>query len=581
MKKNRFFRLFSFMGKKPLAQYIIGLSIISVLGGIIQILLAYYFKNIYDAILASDTGLLIKNFTHFGLVVVVLFSINPIFMYMARAAIAVTSGNIRKRLFHHIQKLPLDTIKSGHSGDLISRLTNDIAETEKAYQIFLQFVIQIVIGLFTMTYLFYLEWRLGLLSLVGAFITLIVNVYFSKQLKKVSKEVQERLAGATEKLSDLLAGMNVIRSFNIRELILGKFLNKNKSVYDKSYQRVKIRSLITGLNTMAGASFFGIIAIGSLMAIKGHMEFGVILAAVQLQNGPTQLVRALGQFIPELQSSLAAADRVYEVLDKEEEPENYQIQQLPSKEDRYIAFNQVVFAYQDGEPVLENLTFKVSPGKTVALAGPSGGGKSTIFKLFLNFFPPDNGDIIINGKSISKQTIEEIRAKIAYVPQDAYLFAGTIAENIRYGQPGASLEEIKEAARIANADYFIENLEKGYETMVGERGTHLSGGQRQRIAIARAVLKDAEILLLDEATSALDTESEQLVQDALNKLMIGRTTLVIAHRLSTIVEADKIFILKDGQIVEEGTHQQLLKLSGTYQKLYQEEFQDTPKAVAS
>ena len=320
---------------------------------------------------------------------------------------------------------------------------------------------------------------------------------------------------------------------------------------------------------------------------------GVAVGAIQILGQVGGMFRLLGAFITDLQSALAAADRIFEVLDQEAEPETYPVPSQESSGDKdvspaYIDFHNVSFAYEGGNQVLRDLSFQVAEGERVALVGPSGGGKSTILKLILGFYEPDTGIIHVAGRPLAGQPLEELRDKMAFVPQEPYLFAGTITENLRYGRQGGLCfqdrrsqsdptesdgEELAAAAAAANALEFIEEQEDGFDTTVGERGAHLSGGQRQRIAIARAVVRDAPVLLLDEATSALDSESEQLVQEALDRLMIGRTSLVIAHRLSTIHEADRILVIDDGRVVEEGRHEDLLQIEdGLYRRLHEEQF---------
>ncbi|AZR73710.1 hypothetical protein BBF96_10135 [Anoxybacter fermentans] len=574
MRKDSFLRLFGFM-KKLLPIYIISLLILSLLSLGSQILLANLFKDMFDAIALKNFTLMLNVVKYFGLIILVVFAIFPLFYYILDSTVATTTGNIRKAVFQHLQSLAVEYFKKGHSGNLISRLTNDIAETEKAYsKIFMDFVIQIVTGIGTAFYMFVLEWRLAIISIMSGFLTLIVNIWFARSLKRISDKVQQCLSNLTEKLSDLLNGIHVIRNFNLHKIILTKYNSATESVYEASYERVNKKAILSVLNSIVGIiSFIGLVTMGSYLSIKGYISIGIVVAVVQLQNGINQLVKFLGSFNSQLQSSLAAAERLFEILDTEAEPINYSFRIFKNESDYIISFNNVTFGYDQNIKVLDHLNFSVPEGKIIALVGPSGGGKSTVFKLILGFYQPQKGDIILAGKFIEKLTLDEIRSKIAYVPQDAYLFSGTISENIGYGKNGATMEEIIEAAKIANAHDFITRLEKGYDTLVGERGTYLSGGQRQRIAIARAVLKNAPILLLDEATSALDTESEYLVQEALSRLMIGRTTLVIAHRLSTVQNADKILVLKDGKIVEEGTHEELLQVNGgVYRKLYYQQF---------
>ncbi|ERJ12109.1 ABC transporter ATP-binding protein [Haloplasma contractile] len=584
-KSSSFIRIFKSM-EKAVIPYMIGLFILALMSMLIQILIATMFKDMFDAIAKEQLDDMFDTIKFYGIIVVTIFAINPLFAYMAQKSAAITTGNIRNALFLKMERLPVSFFKKHHSGDLVSRLTNDTVEVEKSYsQYFINFAFQIMTGIGTTIYMFYIEWRLATFALIGGLITLFINVFYSKILRHISGEVQQKLSNLTERLTNLLGGVHVIRSFNLQAVILGKFINKNDDVYQTSLKRVKHQSVISALNTFVGLiSFIGIATAGSYLAINGQISVGVIVAVVQLQNGINGLVRTLGPFVTQLQSSLAAADRIFEVIDEDEEPEQYK---LPYKNrvregvktsDDAIVFHNVEFSYEDdpAAKILDQLSLSVSKGKVYALAGPSGGGKSTLFKLLLNFYPPNNGTIMIDGKCISEHKIKDIRTNIAYVPQDAYLFSGSIRDNIAYGKKGATYDEIKQAAKLANASKFIEQMEDGYETLVGERGADLSGGQRQRIAIARAILKDAPILLLDEATSALDTESESLVQDALNKLMVGRTTLVIAHRLSTIQGADQILVLAEGRIVEQGTHQELINMkTGIYQTLYNKQFKQT------
>ncbi|WP_425447400.1 ABC transporter ATP-binding protein [Dethiothermospora halolimnae] len=572
-KKSTFIRIFKIM-KKTFIPYTIGLLFASASFLLIQIFLSKMFMGMFNAIADKDLTGMLNAIKSSGVYTLIIFILFPFFSYMIERSVAVTTGNIRTRVFSKVQSLPINYFKKRHSGDLISRLTNDILEIEKAYSnYFANFFATIVAGVGTLIYIFILEWRLGILTVAGGGLTLLVNIYYAKILKVISVEVQEKLSKLNERLTDLLEGMPIIKSFNIANIILNKYNEKNKEVYKASYNRANKMAVISGINSIIGIFSFGAVtALGSYLAIKGYMAVGVIVAVVQLQNGVRALTRTLGTFISEIQGSLAAGDRVFEVLDEEEEPDSYEIEKkYKIAKQGEVEFNNVTFSY-DEETVLDKLTFSVPKGKVYALAGPSGGGKSTIFKLLLNFYPPSEGNISIKGKSIGEQKIKDIRKGISYVPQDAYLFAGTIIDNIRQGNQDATFDEVKMAAKKANAHDFIENMENGYDTFVGEKGAKLSGGQKQRIAIARAILKDAPILLLDEATSALDTESEKLVQQALNKLMVGTTTLVIAHRLSTIEDADEILVLKDGSIAERGSHKELLELEGIYKGLYDQQF---------
>lgn len=582
MNRNSFLRLLKFM-KKTWPLYLIALLVIAGCNMFLQILMANILKEMFDSIAALDFDRLMSSLTHVLKYFAVIFLITPFAYYAIERAIVRTTADIRTSVFERIQALPISYFKEGHSGDLISRMTNDINESERAYgRILINFTVQLFGGVGSAVYMVILDWRLAIFSIIAGLLTVLANVYFAGILRTVGEKVQNRLGNLTEKLSDLLAGMHVVRSFNVSKIILGKYYMGNDEVYDVSFQRVQIAASQTVVNGFLRAlSILGLVSFGAFLSLKGLITVGIVVGIVQLQNGVTELFRALGTFVTNVQGSLAAADRIHEICDVQSEPETYTMEESVQDARQEVIFNNVKFAYDGDEMVLNGLNFKVARGQVVALVGPSGGGKSTVLKLVLGFYQPQGGDIQIEGQSIAHQTLEGIRARMAYVPQDAFLFAGTVMENIRMGRETATDEEVVKAAKMANAHDFILEFEKGYETLVGERGTHLSGGQRQRIAIARAILKDAPILLLDEATSSLDSESEHLVQEALEKLMIGRTTIVIAHRLSTIQHANKIVVIKDGQVVEEGTHEKLLQIEdGIYQKLYTQQFSKSLEEVA-
>lgn len=408
------------------------------------------------------------------------------------------------------------------------------------------------------------------------------------------------LASLAPRLSDILHGLQVIKVFDLKDLVLRKFSRENDKVLSLSLRRTGKNAALTALNNLLGnLTFAGILCIGAYRSVKGSVTLGTAIAVVQLLNPVSNLLQSAGDLTGQLSASLAAATRLEEILQIPLEPERWSVSEpggqmmdqrasaavsVEISEGSFrprdtesssscIEMRDVTFSYVPGQPVLKGLNLYVEHGQVVALVGPSGAGKSTVFRLLAGFYPPEKGSILIGGVPLEEQDLAELRSKIALVPQDTYLFTGSIAENIGYGRPGASLEEIITAAKAANAHDFITSMQDGYDTLVGERGSQLSGGERQRIAIARAILKDAPILLLDEATSALDTRSEELVQDALQRLMVGRTTLVIAHRLSTIQRADKIVVIRDGKVVEEGTHAYLLaQPNSEYRKLYREQF---------
>jgi ATP-binding cassette subfamily B protein len=398
---------------------------------------------------------------------------------------------------------------------------------------------------------------------------------FAKPLKGVSDAVQETLAKVTEKTSDLIGGYQVIRLFGLARYSTEQFKKQNDKSRREAEKRVRISALYQGVNIFSWtSSFVGFIIVSGWFMSQGHVSLGTIIALAQLQNGVSQLFLSLGTYFNELQSSLAGLDRINDLLAKKEEPACYPLAVQDCCDGAALALHNVSFSYDESVEVVHNLNLSIAKGETVAIVGPSGGGKSTLFRLLLGFNFPQSGCISLMGKPASDYTLREIRELFAFVPQEPYLFSGTIGENIAHGDLDAFEAGIKAAAKQANAHEFIGKLPDGYNTMVGERGVFLSGGEKQRIAIARAIIRDAEILLLDEATSSLDNESESLVQEALEDLMQERTSLVIAHRLSTVEQADRILVLDQGSIVEEGTHTDLLSQGGLYARLYQMQFRD-------
>jgi ABC-type multidrug transport system fused ATPase/permease subunit len=527
-----------------------------------------------DALTAQSLANLLSGLAFIGVYVavvsVLLVPLNHLFDYTS----AKITANLRRTCFNHVQKLPVRYFKDNHSGELISRLTNDISLAEQFYASSIPIAAQLVVSAVVATAVMYLyDWRLASYALGITVAASLSSLAFARGIRRLSAEAQARLAEVTAKFSDVLDGAMVIKTFNLKDIILAGFGDKNKRVFDTSLKRVNRNTLLSAIDAIFGtACFGGTIILGAYMAIQGFISVGVILAVTQLQNSAAQVFSMAGGVINQAQGALAAADRVFDLLDTPVEPDRYS--EIPAGQNgSYVSLQDVDFSYDGGEKVFDDLTLTAKQGEVVALVGPSGGGKTTIIKLLMGFYPPESGAVTIGEKPLSAQTLTELRAGIAYVPQDAYLFAGTVAENIRHGRLDATDGEIVAAAKAANAHDFIMELEHGYETVLGERGAQISGGQRQRIAIARALLKNAPLLLLDEATSALDTESERLVQDALERLMQNRTTFVVAHRLSTIRHADRILVIADGNVQEEGTHDELVgREGGLYRALYEQQF---------
>jgi ATP-binding cassette subfamily B protein len=589
-------------------KYIAGLTARVIMTTFERLFIAYLLKLLTDAIVNGNKPQFASILVTFIIFYAILAALAPFVLYLWRSAVVEGTANIRETIFKHIQRLPLGYHELHHSGDALSILTNDASAAEKAYQEDFYTLVEVIVqGVGAAILMFYVKWELALVIILCGLVPLAINSLFAGPLRKVGQAVQASLSGVSERMTDLLAGFQVVRTFDLGGWVLSRFSQANAQVLESSLQRVRLESTLAAGNNISDLFATLPMLFGAYLVMTGNTTFGVYLMLVQLSNQINNLVYQVGGVISRVQSALAASDRILALLDSPAEPEQLasgskavlgseavalppsgskavlgsKAVALPSYADNSrITFDQVSFAYNgdDAERILNALSFQVSPGQFVAFAGPSGGGKSTIFKLLLGCYAAKQGAILVSGKPLPDYKLSDLRNLIAYVPQDAYLFSGSILDNIRYGKPGASQAEVEAAARAAFAHDFVMEFPAGYQTIVGERGARLSGGQRQRIAIARALLKDAPILLLDEATSALDSESEQIVQQALEVLMKGRTTLVIAHRFSTIIQADCIYVVDGGQVVEEGRHAELMERQGVYAGLYEIQFKASKEA---
>ncbi len=576
-------RIFAPMGKRIWA-YSFALFIYSVTIAIcLNIIVAFVTRDVLNAAITGQSVLLGRAITLGVSAYLIGAVVLCISYYICWWCIRKTVAAFRIQVFSHVVDLPMGHFEREHSGDLISRCTNDIGIIGGVYWYQLEPLLAgIFIGIIALISMFWLEWRLGLLALAAGFLTVGSNAALAGPLRHRSDLLQQRLGKLTERLTDLLQSVPVTKMFHLEALVHRLYTHENDLVTSATLSHARLDAFTHAIGFFT--QFFGIVGlfgVGSLMVIEGRLDMGTAMAIVLLQGQANYLYGNIGGFITGIQSSLAGAQRVFELLDAATEPKDYPLQlpegRHPTKSEAAIEIQKLSFHYKNGGngregyiegEALYDINLAVARGQVAALVGPSGGGKSTLVKLLLGFYPLQEGSLAINGQPSGAYSKAHLRQYMAYVPQDAFLFDGSIEENIRYGRPDASPDEVVAAAQAANAHGFILEQSNGYATVVGERGAKLSGGQRQRIAIARALLKDAPILLLDEATSALDSESEQLVQQALEVLMQGRTTLVVAHRLSTIERADIIYVLADGRIVEQGRHADLIAQRGLYSTLY-------------
>jgi len=479
--------------------------------------------------------------------------------------------NLRRRLFDHLQALSLDFYEKTKTGKLLSRVMGDIGAiqsfVDSAFRVILDQLLVIVIGL---AVVFVINWKLALVAIAVFPFYALSSAKYKHPIRKKAKEVRAKWAVTFGNLAEVLSGTKVVKSFAaenrerrffLRDLVVNL---KTQMTYMVTCLRF---STINGFIVTVGTVL--VMAVGTIFVINDKMQIGVYVAFTGYVTMLFAPIRILVGQVNVVLAAMAGVDRMFEILDTK--PSVMEVTNAVTLEPLKgrISFRDVHFSYDGENEVLKNVSFDVKPGQIVAFVGPSGSGKSTIASLVARFYDADSGEITVDGHDLEKLKLKPYRRQIGTVLQDNFLFSGTLADNIRYSRPDATDEEVRWAASEANIAEFIETQPQGYEAEVGENGVKLSGGQRQRIAIARALLRDPRLLILDEATSALDTTSEKLIQGALDRLMEGRTTLVIAHRLTTIRNADVIHVLKDGEIVQSGTHDELMRQhDGLYCSLY-------------
>lgn len=520
--------------------YFAGILLMTVSSASINVVGAWVQKTIIDSAMRMDFKLL-KTAILIGVVGMLLRVVSaPVFQYMYNKHAKISTKVVREMIMDKTGKLPMSYYENTHTGELSSRLFYDSNRMTDIYGSKLRrFVAPIISSTCYVIPMLILDYRITLVMIFVNLITLFVNIKFAKPIKKFSKSLSLANANMTEKLFNILSGMATSKAFGLDELIKTKFIDANEDFTKKSKKRLRLSALLAASNSCFNViNTFAFLAFGLFMVKSGVTSMGTLVALVTLQSSFTWNFLQIGRYLPELFDCLASARRIFEFLDLPEEETRFKMPTISSR--GYIEFKDVTFSYNDEREILKDFNLVVEEGKTIALIGQSGAGKSTIAKLLLGFYPIEKGSISIDGKTFGDRDIKETRDLIAYVPQEPYIYNETIMQNIRYGRLDATDDEIIEASKAANAHDFVLEQPQGYETLVGERGSRLSGGQRQRIAIARAILRNAPVLLLDEASSALDNESEQLVNDAINKLMVNRTTILIAHRPSTIERADMV-----------------------------------------
>lgn len=570
-----YLRILSYI--KPYMHRLIFAMFCTIMAAAGNLYIPWIIKDMIDEVLADKNGTMLN---WIAASIIAIFVVRGLFWYGQNYLMSYVGQSviidIRAAVFKKLQRLSVSFYDKNKTGTIMSYVTNDVNALQSAMvENTIEMITEGFILIGSVVAMIYLDWRLTIFTVCTFPVVLWFMEFFGKKIRKTGGRIQECTADITSVLQESVASARVIKSFVREDYEVDRFDVENRANFRANMKNAQLMATLTPVvELVAAIGVTMIIWYGGNNVINGTITAGSLVAfltyAVNISNPIKRLTRVIGN----IQKALAAAQRVFMIIDMPEEiAESRDAKQLPEVSGK-VEFQNVSFAYDDKGNVITDLSFSVKPGEVIAIVGPSGAGKSTIANLLPRFYDVNKGDIKIDGHSVREVTLDSLREQVGIVPQETMLFNGSVYNNILYGRLDATKEEIEAAAKAANAHDFIMQLTDGYETKLGDRGVNLSGGQRQRIAIARAILKNPRILILDEATSALDTESERVVQEALDRLMVGRTSFVIAHRLSTVKNADKILVLEKGNLVESGTHDELLALDGLYAHLYKIQYRN-------
>ena len=556
------------------------------LSSVSNLIYSYLFARIIGRIVADASTGAAQDTLYAVAALLVLFVCSllsfPLLRYAYATVVNAIDGNMRRAVFAHVRSLPISHFDKTHSGDTLARLTSDMQQARGTYdQALMRFLSMLVSGIGGLIVTGSIHWIIMLSAIAIGGTNALINLFYIKPMRRIANDRQRATSEATQTFVDMLQGIRIVKVFGLEDLMAGLHETHNAAIRRAGIRLANVASSqLFSVDILRWLSVGGIIVIACILGARGEVSVEQIMIAGTMGSQVAMMLSFFSQTLGELQTSIIGAERIFEIMDAPQET----MARIPSrpgetadrsKETRdAVTMSGVHFSY-GGDEVLNEFSFRVGTGQVVALVGDSGSGKSTLCKLLLGLYQPQRGEISILGRDYASYSLSGLRELFAYVPQSNYLFNASIRDNIAWGRRDTRESEILAAATAALAHDFITELPDGYQTVVGERGVKLSGGQRQRVAIARALLKNARILLLDEATSSLDTESERSVQQAIQALMTGRTTIVVAHRLATVENADLIVVLENGSIVEQGTHRELIARNGRYAGYHASQFVTT------